>query len=80
MDNGQGKDKSSNSHNSIFKGLKQKDEITEKKLKYFTTEHKKPTALGKMQMLPKIIKGCIMFLGDQLYQIVEHVQKKPWKF
>ena len=56
MDNGQGKDKSSNSHNSIFKGLKQKDKITEKQLKYFTIEHKKPTALGKMQLLPKIHK------------------------
>ena len=33
-------------NNSIFKGLKQKGKITEKQLKYFTTEHKKATNLG----------------------------------
>ena len=42
--------------NGIFKGLKQKGEITEKQLKYFTIEHKKATSLGKMYLLPKIHK------------------------
>ena len=42
--------------NGIFKGLKQKGKITEKQLKYFTTEHKKAANLGKMYLLPKIHK------------------------
>ena len=32
--------------NSIFKGLKEKGKITEKQLKYFTTEHKKTRNFG----------------------------------
>ena len=66
--------------NGIFKGLKQKGKITEKQLKYFTIEHKKLPIWGKCICLPRFIKGCMMFLGDQLYQIVEHLQKKPPNF
>ena len=66
--------------NGIFKGLKQKCKITEKQLKYFTIEHKKLPIWGKCICFPKSIKGCMMFLGDQLYQIVEHLQKKPQNF
>ena len=40
--------------NGIFKGLKQKDKITKKQLKYFTIE--KGTNLEKMYLLPKIHK------------------------
>ena len=43
-------------NNGIFKGLKQKGKITEKQLKYFTMEHEKATSLGKMYLLPKILK------------------------
>ena len=42
--------------NGIFKGLTQKGNITEKQLKYFTTEYKKGTIWGKMYLLPKIHK------------------------
>ena len=42
--------------NGIFKGLMQKGNITEKQLKYFTTEYKKGTIWGKMYLLPKIHK------------------------
>ena len=42
--------------NGIFKGLKQKDKITEKQLKCFTIVHTKATNLGKMYLLPKIHK------------------------
>ena len=43
-------------NNGIFKGLKQKDKITEKQLKYLMIEHKKATNLGKIYLLPKIHK------------------------
>ena len=66
--------------NGIFKGLKQKCKISEKQLKYFTIEHKKLPIWGKCICFPRFIKGCMMFLGDQLYQIVENLQKKPPNF
>ena len=42
--------------NKLFKSLKTKGSITEKELKYFTTEFKKATNLGKLYLLPKIHK------------------------
>ena len=39
--------------NDIFKNLKRKGKITEKELKYFITNHKKATNLGKMYLLPQ---------------------------
>ena len=66
--------------NGIFKGLKQKCKITEKQLKYFTIEHKKLPIWGKCICFPKSIKGCMIFLEDQLYQIVENLKKRPQNF
>ena len=66
--------------NSILKGLKQKGKITENQLKYFTTEHKKATNFGKCICFLRYIKGCMMFLRDQSYCIVENLQKKPQNF
>ena len=66
--------------NGIFKGLKHKGKITEKQLKYFTIEYKNLPIWGKCICFPRSIKGCMMFLGDQLNRIVEHLQKKPWNF
>ena len=45
-----------NNSNKLFKSLKTKGSITEKELKYFTTEFKKATNLGKLYLLPKIHK------------------------
>ena len=42
--------------NDIFKNLKRKGKITEKELKYFIINHKKATNLGKIYLLPKIIR------------------------
>ena len=64
--------------NSIFKGLKEKGKITEKQLKYFTTEHKKTRNFGGSVFAFQETKNCMMFLGDQLYRIEEHQQ--PWNF
>ena len=40
----------------LFKSLKTKGSITEKELKYFSTEFKKATALGKLYLLLKTHK------------------------
>ena len=42
--------------NKYFKGLRSKDFISEKELKYFTYEYKKVCNLGKLYLLPKIHK------------------------
>ena len=50
------------------------------RVKYFTIEQKKLPIWVKCIYFPRFIKGCTMFLEDQLYRIVEHLQKKPWNF
>ena len=40
----------------MFRNLKSQSKFTEKELKYFTSEYKKATNLGKMYLLPKIHK------------------------
>ena len=40
----------------LFRNLNNKGEIPEKELKYFTTDFKKATNLGKLHLLPKIHK------------------------
>ena len=42
--------------NKLFKSLKMKGSITEKELKYLKIEFKKATNLGKLYLLPKILK------------------------
>ena len=45
------------SSNYMFLNLKQKGLISQKELKYFTYEFKKPTNLKKFYLLPKMYKG-----------------------
>ena len=66
--------------NGIFKGLKQKGKITEKHLSILQLSIKKLPIWGKCICFPRSIKGRMMFVGDQLYQIVEHLQKKLRNF
>ena len=72
--------------NDIFKGLKQKGKIPEKQLSILQFNIKKlPIKFGatmwrKCICFPRSIKGCRMFLGDRLYRIVEHLQKKFQNF
>ena len=63
--------------NGILKGLKQKGKITEKQLKYFTTEHKKATNLGKMYLLPKIHKRIYDVPGRPVKSNCGTPTKKP---
>ena len=46
--------------NKMFRSLKTKEKIDEKQLKYFKYEYKKTRNLGKLCLLPKIHKGCMM--------------------
>ena len=49
--------------NKLFRNLKNKRGITEKELKYFTIELKRPTNLGKLYLSPKIHKRLSEVLG-----------------
>ena len=42
--------------NKLFRNIKNKEGITEKELKYFTIDSKKATNLGKLDLLPEILK------------------------
>ena len=55
-------------------------EMTEKQLKYFTTELKKIPIWGKCICFTGSMKSCMMSLGDKLYRIVKQLQKKPQNF
>ena len=66
--------------NGIFKGLKQKGKITEKQLSILQLNIKKLPIWGECVCFPRSTKRCTMFLGDQLYRIVEHLQKKHRNF
>ena len=49
--------------NKMFSSLRRKSFITEKQLKYFIFEYKKPTNFGKLYLLPKIHKRLFDFPG-----------------
>ena len=42
--------------NNLFRNIRNKRGITEKELKYFTIDFKKPTNLGKLYLLPELHK------------------------
>ena len=65
--------------NKIFCILKKRGCVTEKQL-IFPKNKEKPRTLVNFIPFPKLIKGCIMSQGDQLFRIVVDLQKNPRNF
>ena len=60
--------------------LKTKGFIAEKELKYFTYEYKKACNLGKMHLLPKILKGLSGIPGKSVISNCEVPTEKVSEF
>ena len=61
--------------NNIFISLRGTSKMTEKQLKCFAIAHKNAANLGKKYHL-KFKKDFLMFLTNQLYRTVAHLQKR----
>ena len=66
--------------NKMFSSLKKRSYITEKQLKYFPMNIEIPQILVNSIFFPKLIKDCIMFQEDLLFQIAVHPQKNTRNF
>ena len=62
--------------NRLFESLKRRQLITEKEFKYFRFEFKKTCNLGKFICCLKSTNDYQMYLEDQSFQIVGHLQKR----
>ena len=60
----------------MFEGLKKKTVITEKKKNYFKFNFEKATNVGKLCLLPKIVKGLSNAPEHPLFRTVVLPQKK----